>query len=93
MAWSGNVYTLELMPEARDDLARLDKPVAQRILSKLQWLAKNFEAATPEPLAGEWKGLFKVRVGGYRALYSVNQAQQRLTVYLIGHRREIYKRR
>ena len=24
LAWSGNVYSLELMPEARDDLASLD---------------------------------------------------------------------
>jgi hypothetical protein len=39
LAWSGNMYSLEWMPEARDDLASLDKPVAQRILNKLRWLA------------------------------------------------------
>jgi len=58
--WSGSVYNLELMPEARDDLASLDKLVAQRILNKLRWLAENFDAMTPEALTGEWKGLFKL---------------------------------
>ena len=57
------MYELELMPEARDDLASLDKPIAQRIFNKLHWLAENFDAMTPEPLTGEWKGLFKLRIG------------------------------
>ena len=52
LAWSGNVYSLELMPEARDDLAGLDKPVARRILNKLAWLAENLDAVTLELLTG-----------------------------------------
>mgnify|MGYP000453939056 CR=1 FL=1 len=91
--WSGSVYNLEWMPEARDDLASLDKPIAQRILNKLRWLAENFEAVTPEPLTGEWKGLFKLRIGSYRALYTINRDEQQLTVHLVRHRRDIYKTR
>ncbi|MBC8249588.1 MAG: type II toxin-antitoxin system RelE/ParE family toxin [Anaerolineales bacterium] len=81
------------MPEARDDLASLDKPIAQRILNKLHWLTENFDALTPEPLTGEWKGLFKLRIGSYRALYTVNRIERRITVHLIKHRGEAYKTR
>jgi hypothetical protein len=35
------------MPEARDDLTSLDKPVAQRILDKLRWLAGHTEYPAP----------------------------------------------
>ena len=91
--WSGNVYNLEWRPEARDDLSNLDKPVAQRILNKLRWLAENFETITPEPLTGEWKGLFKLRIGSYRAFYTINRTERRLTVHLIKHRREAYEAR
>ena len=87
------MYELELMPEARDDLASLDKPIAQRILNKLYWLTENLDALTPEPLTGEWKGLFKLRIGSYRALYTVNRTERRLTVHIIKHRREAYKTR
>lgn len=85
------MYDLELIPEARDDLKELDRPVAQRILNKLHWLTENFDALTPEPLTGDWSGLFKLRVGDYRVLYTINRAKQRLTVHLIKHRREAYK--
>ena len=87
------MYELELMPEARDDLDSLDKPIAQRVFNKLRWLAGNFDAITPQPLTGEWKGLFKLRIGSYRALYTVNRIERRLTVHLIKHRREVYKTR
>jgi len=85
------VYSLEWMPEARDDLGGLDKPVAQRVLNKLRWLTENFDAITPEPLTGEWKGLFRLRIGSYRALYTINAAERRLTVHLVKHRRDVYK--
>ena len=85
------MYSLELMPEARDDLASLDKPVARRILSKLRWLAENLDAVTPTPLTGQWKGVFKLRIGDYRALYTVVRTERRITVHLIKHRREVYK--
>ncbi|MCG2768301.1 MAG: type II toxin-antitoxin system RelE/ParE family toxin [Anaerolineae bacterium] len=85
------MYSLDLMPEARDDLAGLDKPVARRILNKLRWLAENLDAVTLEPLTGKWKGVFKLRIGDYRALYTVDRTERRITVHLIKHRREVYK--
>ena len=42
----------------------LDKTIAQRVLNRLRWLADNFETITPEPLTGEWRGLFKLRIAG-----------------------------
>ena len=59
-------YRVELLPQASDELVSLDKPVVQRVLKKLKWLAENFEDLTPETLSGELKGLFKLRVGSYR---------------------------
>jgi mRNA interferase RelE/StbE len=87
------VYQLALMPDALDDLSRLDSPLAQRILGKLRWLAENFERLTPEPLGHDLKGAFKLRIGDYRAVYTVNPPERRLTVHLVGYRREVYRKR
>ncbi len=84
-------YQIKFMPEAVDDLSRLDKVIAQRILTKVRWLSENFDNLTPEVLIGEWKGLFKLRVSSYRLVYTVSQKDQLITVHLIGHRRDIYK--
>jgi len=84
-------YQVKFMPKAVDDLSRLDKVIAQRILTKVRWLSENFDNLIPEVLIGEWKGLFKLRVGGYRVVYMVRQKDHLITVHLVGHRRDIYK--
>ena len=83
-------YKIELRPEAIHDLESLDTSVVDRILKKLNWLKENFEIITPVPLKGELKGLFKLRVGDYRILYTHNKKQKLISVHLIGHRRDIY---
>lgn len=62
------MYRVEFTAGAETDLARLDKPIAQRVLKRLRWLAENFELITPETLTGQWQGVFKLRVGDYRVL-------------------------
>ena len=75
--------------DAIKDLERLDKPVEQRVLRKISWLSNNFERITPEPLSGEFKGTFKLRIGDWRVVYTVEG--QTLVIQFIAHRREIYK--
>jgi mRNA interferase RelE/StbE len=83
---------VEFAQEAEVDLDRLDKTIAQRVLKKLRWLAENFESIRPEPLTGQWQGMFKLRVGDYRALYTLKGDEQiTIIVHLIKHRREVYK--
>lgn len=85
-------YQVQLMPEAAKALYRLDKPVTYRIVNKLKWLSQNFEHITPEPLTGEFRTLYKLRIGSYRVLYTVNRDKHALVVHLIEHRRNIYRR-
>lgn len=85
------MFQAELTPNAEDDLARLDKNIAQRVLKKLRWMVENFEVVKHEALTGEWEGIFKLRVSDYRVLYTFDAAQQRIIVHFIRHRREVYK--
>lgn len=74
-------YRVEFLPEASAELAALDRAVGRRILNKLKWLAANFESLTPEPLGGELKGLFKLRVSSYRVFYSLDREKHVITVH------------
>ena len=86
------MYEVEFRPEAEADLARLSKSIAQRILKKLRWLAENFESVNPEQLTGQWKGLYKLRVGDYRVIYTFDIVSRKvIIIHLIKHRREVYK--
>jgi mRNA interferase RelE/StbE len=87
------VYNVAFTSEAEADLLNLNKSIAQRILKKLRWLAENFDLITPEPLTGQWQGLFKLRVGDYRVLYTFDLVEHSILIHLVKHRREVYKTR
>ena len=86
-------FRARLLDAAVRDLARLDKPEARRIVQRINWLASNLGAIRPEALSGDLAGLCKLRVGDYRVIYEMLDAEQILLVHAIGHRREIYRRR
>jgi len=80
---------IEWTEGAAKDLERLDKSIARRILRRLAWFSKNFQSIVPEPLTGELKGTFKLRIGNWRAVYTVEG--KIIVIQFIGHRSEIYK--
>lgn len=85
------MYTVQFASTAAKDLGSLEKPIAQRILGKIRWMAQNFDSLTPEALTGQWTGFFKLRVGEYRALYTFDKKASTITVHFVRHRRKIYK--
>ena len=85
------MYQFQFTPTAADDLAQLDKKTAKRVFSKIKWLAENFTSLRPEPLSWQWRDMFKLRVGDYRVLYTVNDVDTLITVHYARHRREVYK--
>ena len=70
------------------DLRRLGRPVAAQVLAKLERvLATNPDAGGP--LAGEFRGLFKYRVGDYRVIYA--KTADGVLVLRIAHRKDVYR--
>ena len=86
-------FRARLVGAAARDLARLDKPEARRIVRRINWLAANLDTFKPEALTGDLAGLYKLRIGDFRVIYEMLDAEQILLVHAIGHRREIYRRR
>jgi mRNA interferase RelE/StbE len=87
------VYRVRILDAAKRELARLDKPLARRIIERITWLATNLDTISPEALTGELAGLCKLRVGDYRVIYEILHTEQTLVIHVVGHRREIYRRR
>jgi mRNA interferase RelE/StbE len=84
------MYRVEYLPRAVEDLEQLDRTVSHHIFRRLRWLADHFNSISPEPLKGDFGGLFKFRVGDYRIIYEVDRTLKVITVHLVGHRRDIY---
>jgi len=75
---------------ALEALAQLDPVVQDRIVTKVAWLVENFTTITPEPLRRDLRGLYKLRVGDYRAAYALT-GRSTITIVLVGHRRDVYR--
>ena len=84
-------YSVELKTEALVSLERLTQVEKNRIIRKIYWLATNFDSITPDYLTANLAGLFKLRVGNYRVVYSFNRELRIITIHIIGHRSEIYR--
>lgn len=84
------MYSVFIQPEAERDLARLDRPIAQRIRERLQWVAEHFDEIQPVALKGKLAAFYKIRVGDYRALYQFDRTRREITVFRVQHRREVY---
>jgi mRNA interferase RelE/StbE len=83
-------YEVEFRTGAEEDLEKLEKSVAQRILAKIKWLEENCALIDHKYLTGDLAGFFKLRVGDYRVVYLVHSPKQLIEICLIGHRKDIY---
>jgi mRNA interferase RelE/StbE len=83
-------YSVEFTPEATADLRGLTSTIQERIFRKIRWLSENFKDVNPQALSADLSGLFKLRVGDYRVIYSFDDDAQYITIHKIGRRREIY---
>ena len=84
---------VEFTDTAEDDLSRLDTRVAQRVLDRLRWMADNAESVRHRALTGPLQGVFSLRIGDYRALYTYERATQRVVVHVVRHRSQVYRPR
>lgn len=80
---------IEYKASVEKDLRRISQGDAARILGKIEQQLTRPDAQH-EPLAGEFKGLFRLRVGDYRVIYS--RTAERVLVLRVGHRKDIYRR-
>ena len=90
MAWQ-----IEFDPAAVKELARLDKPVARRIVAFLRERIATAEdpRTLGEALRGaEFGSFWKYRLGDYRVIAEIIDRRVVIIVVRIGHRREVYRR-
>ena len=87
MAW-----TLSISDRARKDLKKLDRKVAAQIVRVLtdRVATQHNPREAGKPLTGEWKGLWRFRVGSYRVICDLQDEKMVILALAVGHRKEIY---
>ena len=81
-------YRIEYKSSVSRDLKQLDKKGAVRLLRELKEILPQNPTAG-EPLRGEFKGLYKLRVGDYRVVYAMTTGT--VLVLRMRHRSKAYE--
>lgn len=82
-------YSLKIKKSALKELQRLAKPDRKRVVDAIDKLAENPHIG--KLLKGEWAGLRRLRVGGYRIVYEINEGEVLVLVLRIAHRKNAYR--
>ncbi len=83
-------YTVELLPTAEEQLSKLPKDAQRRIARKIDSLAENPRPPDAKLLKNTEK-FYRIRVGDYRLIYSIDGRHLVVLVIRIGHRRDVYR--
>ena len=82
-------YRLEIKRSAEKEIRRLSKDGARRVLGAIGDLAAEPRGPASRKLAGA--NGYRVRVGAYRILCTIDDADRVVRVIAVGHRREVYR--
>lgn len=84
-----NEYEIQFSRSARKELESLTAEVVGRIFSKITALAGDPRPPGCRKLVGTES--FRIRVGDYRVIYSVDDDSRIIDIRAVKHRREAYK--
>jgi len=82
-------YAIVFARGARKELEKLPSPIVQRIFGKIETLALDPRPAGCKKLKGAYD-LWRLRVSDYRVIYSILDAEVRIDIISVRHRRQAY---
>ncbi|HEY5636012.1 MAG TPA: type II toxin-antitoxin system RelE/ParE family toxin [Burkholderiales bacterium] len=84
-------YRLLIKPSAGKELEAVGtRSDRLRIVQRIHALAEDPRPSGSEKLAG-YDDRYRIRQGHYRVVYLIDDKQREITVYRIGHRRDVYR--
>ena len=79
-----------MRPAAVRALRKLDPPVARRLQAAIALLAEDPRPPASRPLRA--RPAWRVRVGDYRVIYTIEDDVLLIVVVTLGHRRDVFDR-
>ena len=83
-------YNITFTRSARKELEALDAKIVIRIFPKIESLSGNQRPHNCIKLHGG-RNLWRMRVGNYRVIYTINDSTRLIDIIAIRHRRDAYK--
>jgi mRNA interferase RelE/StbE len=82
-------YSVFILPSAQKEILALPKPARERVIRAIQALEENPRPQGSKKLVGT--DAWRVRVGEYRIIYSIEDNILKIEVVRVAHRKEVYR--
>lgn len=83
------LYNIRFKSPVKKDLRSLPKQDVLRILNALEHLTEDPRPINSKPLTG--RDAWRIRVGQYRAIYTINEQEIVIEIIKIAHRKNVYR--
>ena len=84
------VYKVAYLDSVQEDLKKLDKAIARKILNRIETYLACDPKELGKPLKGEFQGYWRYRWGDYRVIYKISEREILITVLRISNRKDAY---
>jgi len=82
-------YSVSILRSAQKSLGSLSPAIQDRVITAIRQLVSNPRPPGVKKLAG--REAWRIRVGDYRVIYEISDADVTILIVDVGHRREIYR--
>ena len=83
-------YAITFARSARRELENMERPLARRILAKIEEFVAEPRPVGCRKLKGS-NNLWRLRVGDYRIVYTVDDSQGLVDIVAVRHRSQVYR--
>ena len=83
-------YAITFARSARKELERLGEPIGTRVFLRIERLGSDPRPAGCRKLEGA-EDLWRIRIGDYRVIYSVDDSGRVVDITAIRHRSDVYR--
>ena len=83
------LYSIRFKSSVKKDLRSIPKQDVLRILNAVEHLSEDPRPIGSKPLTG--RDAWRIRVGQYRAIYTINEQEIVIEIIKIAHRKNVYR--
>lgn len=84
------MYKVVYLDQVEEDLKKLDKTTAKKILTRIETYLAVDPKGLGKPLKGEFQGYWRYRWGDYRVIYKISEREILILVLRISNRKDVY---
>ena len=84
-------YQVLVKVSAEKEIRRLPSSARKRVIAAILALQDDPRPSGVRKLKGRLAESYRLRVGAYRVLYRIDDAQRRVVIFRVRHRREVYR--